>query len=176
MSLLQPSFLLLLLAIPVLWFWPRRVRDIGHGLLRSALVALLAFALARPVWLHEGATPIHVLVEDHASYAGDFETVIRAADSRVSAALSAAARAIPNGAPGSVTLASDGFFADRGWEDTVFQLKQRDPTAGILPEKIGATRLSPPDVELDPLEGNPELRQQQPNLVAVSGFEMVVET
>jgi len=139
-SLLQPSFLLLLLAIPVLWFWPRRVRDIGHGLLRSALVALLAFALARPVWLHDGATPIHVLVEDHASYAGDFDTVIRAADSRVSAALSAAARAIPDGAPGSVTLASDGFFADHGWEDTVFQLKQRGVPLHVrvrAPKRLG---------------------------------------
>ncbi|MHC4409021.1 MAG: hypothetical protein ACYS0F_08460, partial [Planctomycetota bacterium] len=64
MSLLQPSSLLLLLAIPIVWFWPRRVRDVGHGLARSVLLAVLALALARPVWVHEGADPHHVLVHD----------------------------------------------------------------------------------------------------------------
>jgi uncharacterized membrane protein len=124
-SLLQPSALLLLLAIPVLWFWPRRMRDVRHGLLRSALLAVLALALARPVRLHDGADARHVLVRDGGTMAGDFDHVIRARESRVCAALAAAARAIPDGAPGSVTLVSDGFATDHGWENAVFQLEQR---------------------------------------------------
>jgi len=139
-SLLQPSFLLLLLAIPGLWFWPRRVRDVRHGLLRSALFVLLALALARPVWLHESATPVHVLVVDDAFYAGDFGTVIRADDSRVCAALADAARAIPDGMPGSITLVSDGLATDHGWENTSFQLKQRGLPLHVhplQPESLG---------------------------------------
>ncbi len=125
MSLLQPSALFLLLALPLLWFWPRRVRDLRHGLLRSALFALLAFALARPVWVHAGADPLHVLVSDGGTVQGDFDTVLRVEGSQVCAALERAALAIPDGAPGSITLVSDGFATDKGWENTLYQLRQR---------------------------------------------------
>ena len=70
MSLLQPSSLLLLLAVPVIWFWPRRVRDVGLGLARSALLVLLAFALARPVFVRESAVARHVLIVDRSRSVG----------------------------------------------------------------------------------------------------------
>ena len=146
MSLLQPSSLLLLLAIPLIWFWPRRVRDVRHGLLRSALLALLAFALADPVWVHERAAPHHVLIADGATLPGDFDTILRTPESRVCAALLAAARAIPDGAPGSVTLVSDGLAADRGWENAVYQLRERGVPLHVHP--LRAPSLGPRPVAL----------------------------
>ncbi|MHC4846919.1 MAG: vWA domain-containing protein [Planctomycetota bacterium] len=140
MSLLAPSSLLLLLAIPIVWFWPRRVRDVGLGLARSVLLAVLALALARPVWVHESAVPHHVLVHDGGRVAGEFDTVIDASDSKLCAALAAAALAIPDGAPGSVTLVSDGFATDNGSQNTVFELSQRGiplHVRPLVPEPLG---------------------------------------
>jgi Ca-activated chloride channel family protein len=133
-SLLQPASLLLLLAVPLVWIWPRRLRDGGHGLVRTAALALLALALARPVWVHDAAAPHHVLVLDAAPRpAGDFATVIRADRSRLAAALEEAARAIPDGMPGSVTLVSDGLATDHGWENPVYQLARRGVPLHVRP-------------------------------------------
>jgi uncharacterized membrane protein len=132
-SLLQPSSLLLLLVIPVLWFWPRRVRDIGHGLARSVLLAVLALALARPVWVHEGAEPHHVLITDGGRVAGEFDTTIDASDSRLCTALAEAARAIPDGAPGSITVVSDGYATDRGSENATYELAMRSIPLHVRP-------------------------------------------
>jgi len=61
---LRPLFLLLLLVVPGLWFWPRRVERLGHGLLRSAGMAALIVAMAGPVWLSSDG-PLHqVLILD----------------------------------------------------------------------------------------------------------------
>ena len=149
MSLLHPGFLLLLLAVPALWFWPRRVRDGRHGALRSALVLLLALALARPVWLHDGAEPVHVLIEDNATFEGEFDVVLRTPGSRLSKALADAARAVPDGAPGSVTIVSDGYAADPGWENAVHQLKERGLPVHVVPRTL-------PERALRPVALNPE--------------------
>lgn len=60
----QPGFLWIAAAIPLLWVWPRRVRHVAHGLARSAVWLLLAVALAQPVTLHDEARPRRVFVLD----------------------------------------------------------------------------------------------------------------
>ena len=160
MSLLQPSSLLLLLAVPVIWFWPRRVRDVGLGLARSALLVLLAFALARPVFVRESAVARHVLIVDRSRSVGapssswvdrvrgelESATVLEGPDSRLSAALARAARAIPEGTPGSVTLITDGRTTDRGWENTLHQLVERGLPLHVRP--MASKALGPRPVAL----------------------------
>lgn len=91
----QPGFLWIAAAIPILWVWPRRVRHVAHGLARSAVWLLLAIALAQPVTLHDDARPHHVFVLDRspsvpADLAARFERRLHeraealAADSEVS--------------------------------------------------------------------------------------------
>lgn len=46
---LDPAFLFLLIAVPLLWWWPARVRDLRLGILRTLVFAALVVALARPV-------------------------------------------------------------------------------------------------------------------------------
>ena len=66
-SFLNPGFLALLAVIPVLWFLPRRVERKMHGLLRSAVLALLIAALAKPVLLMPGSEPQRVIVVDRSA-------------------------------------------------------------------------------------------------------------
>jgi Mg-chelatase subunit ChlD len=61
---LQPFWLLLLLILPLLWFWPRRLTDRLQGVLRTALAVLLVVALARPVLLSSDETTYRVFVID----------------------------------------------------------------------------------------------------------------
>lgn len=148
MSFLAPGWLLLLLVVPLLWFVPRRATDVRHAALRSACLALLALALARPVVAHGGAAAEHVFVVDRsASVAGDAsaraesyraalaggtrtalvtigggeETSSRfdvrvhvdgAQGSPLGASLAAAERCIADGAPGAITLFTDGRSTD----------------------------------------------------------------
>ena len=62
--LLAPAFLFLLGTLPLLWLFPRRLHDRGLGLLRSAVIALLVVALARPVGLADSNEEYQVLVWD----------------------------------------------------------------------------------------------------------------
>ena len=64
MSFLAPIFLLLLLAIPAIWFWPRRLTDVRHGILRTLVLVLVALAAARPVAFKEDARAWHVVIVD----------------------------------------------------------------------------------------------------------------
>ncbi len=59
-----PIWLWLALAIPVLWVWPRRLRDLKHGAIRSVVVALLILALAGPTVPGEETRAHHVLLLD----------------------------------------------------------------------------------------------------------------
>ena len=61
---LQPGWLVLLLALPVLAYLPRGERDTRQVALRAAVLGLLVLALARPVRLVGEAEPVHVLVVD----------------------------------------------------------------------------------------------------------------
>jgi Mg-chelatase subunit ChlD len=63
-SFLYPVFLLLLLGIPLLWFWPQRLDNRTHGVLRSVLAAALILALARPVLLAPDGEVFQVLILD----------------------------------------------------------------------------------------------------------------
>ncbi len=64
MVFLQPTFLLLLLGLPFLWFFPRGERDPRHALLRITVLALLVLALGRPVVLSDEAPAVQVFVLD----------------------------------------------------------------------------------------------------------------
>jgi len=61
---LAPGFFLLLLAVPLVWFWPARVRDVRHGMLRSAALILLVLGLVRPVLLTDEARPYCAFILD----------------------------------------------------------------------------------------------------------------
>ena len=59
-----PWLLLLLLAIPLLWFYPRRLEGKIQGALRSALFASLILALSGPVFVRSDSSPYQVLIVD----------------------------------------------------------------------------------------------------------------
>ena len=62
-----------------------------------------------------------------------------------------------------------------GEAGSVLQLEEGDPTVRIERQVLGGAGLAAQDVVLDPLEGQLELAQQQPHLVAVSGLQVVVQ-
>jgi len=64
-SLLRPLVLLLLPAIALLWFVPRRRGDLVQRLLRAAVFALLILALAQPVLVTGDSKTYEVFVVDH---------------------------------------------------------------------------------------------------------------
>lgn len=63
-SFLNPNFLFLLLLVPALWFFPRRVERVAHGLIRSLLVICIVVALAQPVFVSSRTEIHHVIVVD----------------------------------------------------------------------------------------------------------------
>ena len=64
LAFLRPELLWLLCAIPVLWIWPRRVREPWHAVLRSVVVALAICALAAPVRIVLDDTRHQVVIVD----------------------------------------------------------------------------------------------------------------
>ncbi|MEC7584116.1 MAG: VWA domain-containing protein, partial [Planctomycetota bacterium] len=64
---LAPWLLWGLVLVPLLWWWPRRLRNVPHGLLRTALFAALLLALARPVVLTTDGVEHHVFVIDRSA-------------------------------------------------------------------------------------------------------------
>jgi hypothetical protein len=66
-TLLHPLSLLLLAVVPALWFWPRRLNDWRHGVIRSLLFVLLTLALAQPVWVRPAAETCHVIIMDRSA-------------------------------------------------------------------------------------------------------------
>ena len=66
-SLLAPIFLLLLPAIALLWFRPRRPHDRVQAIIRTLVFAALVLALARPVWLSPDRDTYHVFVVDRSA-------------------------------------------------------------------------------------------------------------
>ena len=70
-SFLSPGFLSLLLLVPLLWFLPRRVDNLVHGLLRSLIFAFVIAALAKPVLMAPGSTQQRVLIVDRSASLSD---------------------------------------------------------------------------------------------------------
>ena len=64
LDFLRPLFLLLLLAVPLLWFFPRRIDRVARGVLRSLLFALIILALAGPVLVTPAGSLFQVFVLD----------------------------------------------------------------------------------------------------------------
>jgi hypothetical protein len=62
-----PSWLWLLLLVPLFWFLPYRATDRGHAAIRSALAILLILALARPALLTDQNDSYQVLVWDQSA-------------------------------------------------------------------------------------------------------------
>jgi uncharacterized membrane protein len=144
-TFLAPLWLLLLVLSTLPFLLP--VRDRRHAALRSAAIALVALALARPVLHGRGGAEHHALVVDTsrsvASAATDTEAladgITRALPGRarvhridvagdassLSAALAAAGRAIPVGERGAVTLVTDGLSTDRRHGPAVAALSAR---------------------------------------------------
>jgi hypothetical protein len=175
---LQPYFLVLLFAIPLLWLWPKRTTRRVHAALRSIVFTALVIALARPVLLTTDTRTYHVLVLDRSASVGPaarqqqdravrrlldtiadkdttsvilvgggspqssearsntptaaaeplpgIATTIQIDDtessSPLSAGLAAAARQIPEGSRGVISLFSDGLATDRRWAPAVARL------------------------------------------------------
>ncbi len=187
MTLLHPGWLLLALAIPAIWFLPRRLRDVRLGLLRSLVLLLVALGAARPVAYTDSDDAWHVVVLDaHGSTLdaaqgqaeslarriqddvaagqrtvfvrvgqpmpsavdqgtrvgrdGDVEVVSAQSPSSLARGLGVAARAIPAGARGSVTLLTDGLATDRQWSKPLQDLQAR----GIPVHTIQLPRERPP--------------------------------
>ncbi|MBK7874261.1 MAG: VWA domain-containing protein [Planctomycetes bacterium] len=114
-ELLHPGFLALALLAPLVWFWPKRARGRAATLaaLRSLVVVLLAFALARPVlWQADE--------REHAVFVVDLSRSIEAkAREKVVAELPKLVRALPsNVVPELVVIAGDEGEA-RGLEDAL---------------------------------------------------------
>ena len=64
-SFLNPNFLFLLLLVPVLWFFPKRVERVAHGVIRSLLVGCIIVALAQPVFVSSRTEVHQVVIVDH---------------------------------------------------------------------------------------------------------------
>ena len=87
LSFAAPSWLWLLVALPILWFWPRRLEDMRLGLLRSLALTLIVLGLARPSLPGEGATPHHVLLLDASRSAAAAASRVAAGAESMGAAL-----------------------------------------------------------------------------------------
>ncbi|MCP5021927.1 MAG: hypothetical protein GY930_09115, partial [bacterium] len=154
-TFLEPGWLILLLAIPAIWFFPRRLRGreaVETGLLRSLVLALIVVALAKPASLTPDETEYQVLLVDRSASmdpgalqhadalaleleaAGDSNTTVETFDigsgdaastSPLGDGLWRAARAIPAGYPGAVTFVTDGAATDRRWGPAVAELSSR---------------------------------------------------
>jgi uncharacterized protein YegL len=64
---LRPLFLVLLLAVPLLWFFPRRIDRVARGVMRSLLFAMLILALAGPVLVTSAGSLFQILVLDQSA-------------------------------------------------------------------------------------------------------------
>ena len=155
LTFLEPGWLLLLLAVPAIWFFPRRLRGreaVETGLLRSLVLSLIVVALAKPASLTPDETEYQVLLIDRSASmdadalaradalalelegASDSDTTFETFDvgfqdaastSPLGDGLWRAARAIPAGYPGAVTFVTDGAATDRRWGPAVAELSSR---------------------------------------------------
>ena len=61
---LRPLFLLLMLPLPLLWFFPRRPERRNQAVLRTALLASVVLALSGPVLVSTAGARFDVLILD----------------------------------------------------------------------------------------------------------------
>ena len=152
LTFLEPGWLVLLCALPALWFWPRRLRGseaAQTGVLRAIALSLIVFALAKPATVVDDERSYHVLVLDGSGSMSEsalqsvsaldarFQSQATATDlqhrvhfgseggSPIGDALSRAARSIPTGYPAEVTLVTDGMATDQRWAHAVSELTSR---------------------------------------------------
>jgi len=106
---LQPLWLALLIALPLLWFVSRRPENRVQTILRTTLAALLVFALARPVWLTSNDRTYWVFVVDRSA------SVPQEQQRKAEATLTRLRAQLPKGDPVSVI----GIGADSRADSTV---------------------------------------------------------
>ena len=194
---LDPAFLWLLLAVPLVWWRSGRFSG-RHRALRAFVFSLLILALSRPILLTEEARPTHVFILDGSESvstaawsqaqravrelaAGPAKqarrllvTLGREADDEVTKlmdqvispgrgegtplarALALALRFIPDGAGGSITVATDGEATSAAWGESFEEMEERGIAFHVIP--LTAVDRRGRIVGLD-LEGEPRIGQ-----------------
>ncbi|MEL1263051.1 VWA domain-containing protein [Pseudoxanthomonas putridarboris] len=71
MNFTHPLFLILLLIVPLLWRYPRRLNNRWQGWLRTMVFALLILALSGPVLITRDDAPYEVLILDESASLGE---------------------------------------------------------------------------------------------------------
>ena len=139
MIITQPYALFLLLLVPVVWFLPRRIQDVRHGLIRSVVIAITVVALARPVSVIDESATYQVFILDVTeSVSADDRRAAESALKQTLDGLDASARVglIVMGSP------SGNLAADRRWESVTRISEARggspvgaalETAAGIIP-------------------------------------------
>jgi Ca-activated chloride channel homolog len=77
MTFLNPGYLLLLLALPLVWLFPRAPRDLGLQLLRTLVLLMLILALGRPTGVRADESDHQVFIVDLSASAGAGEAAQR---------------------------------------------------------------------------------------------------
>lgn len=101
LTFLRPEFLLLLVLLPLLWFLPHRLEDLGQGALRTLLFALLILALAGPVQIHESAREHQVLILDQSA------SIVEADRAKARAAVDSILASMPRRSVKSLLILAD---------------------------------------------------------------------
>ena len=76
-SFLHPELLWLLLVVPVILFWPNRVRTFAHAGFRAVVLTLVTLAMAAPVRLTADDADHQVFVVENVQFTGEQESNFR---------------------------------------------------------------------------------------------------
>ena len=125
---LAPLFLWTLVLVPLLWWWPRRLGHVRHGILRSLLFVTLIVALARPVVLTSDGVEHHVFVVDRSA------SVDAESQSGLNDAVARALRSLPDTA--RVTRVDVGGAATGPLSEFFDDVQQADRAGSDLPRAL----------------------------------------
>jgi len=180
MEFLAPGFLLLLLAVPLVFALKNARRDLRHSVLRSTALTLCILALARPAQITRAATEHVIFIVDRsASISAPSAALAESYWERLAAQLPAAAKLqrldcgleggtplgealqqaaakIPIGEPGCVIIASDGGATQKDWFSSA-DLSSRGIPVHVVPLTSTAT-----DPRIVALTSNEPLRVGHP--------------
>jgi Ca-activated chloride channel homolog len=162
MEFLAPGFLLLLLAVPLVFALKNARRNLRHSVLRSTALALCILALARPAQITSAATEHVIFIVDRsASISAPSAALAESYWERLASQLPAtaklqrldcgleggtplgetlrqAAAKIPIGEPGCVIIASDGGATQKDWFSSA-DLSSRGIPIHVAPLTSAAT-------------------------------------
>ena len=129
-SFLQPAFGLLILAVPLLWFFPKRARSNTHAAIRSGVFVLAIVALMQPVLMSQRAKEHHAIIIDQSASLSDSA---RATSTQVAEQVSAIAES-----QGGVTIIELGGAGgvESGASDAVNTLRLSDSEGSPLGDAL----------------------------------------